>query len=438
MSHSRSLCDSVVRATECVANVALAAMLVLALGPVFAEPASAQSYTLTLLYSFTGPPDGEWPLGIVLDPQGNLYGSTELGGWPSCGPVRRPLISCGTVFKLDTSGQETVLHRFTFSNGDGMVPFSEGSVIRDSQGNLYGTTYYGGDPRCFPGGEYYGCGIVFKLDPSGRETVLHTFEGASQGDGAAPAAPLVQDGLGNLYGTTSNGGDGQCNSPFGGEPGCGTVFKIDTAGHETVLHRFIGGSGDGELPSGLILDAQGNLYGTTTFGGRYQYGTVFKVDPSGNETVLYNFRGFGAGDGASPEGGLTGDAQGNLFGTTVDGGNLNCSSISPGCGTVFKLSASGQETVLYRFTGTGGDSFPHSTLVLDNSGNLYGLDGLYSGMVFKLDASGHETVLYSFSDEEPSQLLAVPGQQGSLYGALYTTSLMGPGAIFKLSPSGQR
>ena len=268
--------------------------------------------------------------------------------------------------------------------------------------------------------------------------MLHTFEGASQGDGAAPAAPLVQDGLGNLYGTTSNGGDGQCNSPFGGEPGCGTVFKIDTAGHETVLHRFIGGSGDGELPSGLILDAQGNLYGTTTFGGRYQYGTVFKVDPSGNETVLYNFRGFGAGDGASPEGGLTGDAQGNLFGTTVDGGNLNCSSISPGCGTVFKLSASGQETVLYRFTGTGGDSFPHSTLVLDNSGNLYGLDGLYSGMVFKLDASGHETVLYSFSDEEPSQLLAVPGQQGSLYGALYTTSLMGPGAIFKLSPSGQR
>ena len=88
-----------------------------------------------------------------------------------------------------------------------MVPFVKGSVIRDSQGNLYGTTYYGGDPRCFPGGEYYGCGIVFKLDPSGRETVLHNFEGAAQGDGAGPAAPLVQDGLGNLYGTTNNGGD---------------------------------------------------------------------------------------------------------------------------------------------------------------------------------------------------------------------------------------
>ena len=205
MSHSRSLCDSVVRATECVANVALAAILVLALSPVFAEPASAQSYTLTLLYSFTGSPDGQWPLGIVLDSQGNLYGSTQYGGLPSCGPVQRPLISCGTVFKLDTSGQETVLHRFTFGNGDGMVP--EGSVMRDSAGNLYGTTYYGGDPRCFPGGEYYGCGMVFKLDPNGRETVLHEFEGVGQGDGAAPAARLVQDGFGNLYGTTSNGGD---------------------------------------------------------------------------------------------------------------------------------------------------------------------------------------------------------------------------------------
>lgn len=440
MSHSRSLRDSIVRATECAANVALVAMLVLALSPVFAESASAQSYTLTLLYSFTGPPDGEWPLGIVLDSQGNLYGSTELGGLPSCGPVARPTVTCGTVFKLDTSGQETVLHRFTAGDGDGMIPFGEGSVIRDSQGSLYGTTYYGGDLGCFTDGEVYGCGMVFKLDPSGRETVLHIFEGASQGDGAAPTAPLVQDGLGNLYGTTSNGGDGQCNPLFGGPPGCGTVFKIDTAGHETVLHRFVGGNGDGELPfAGLILDARGNLYGTTIFGGRYQYGTVFRVDPSGNETILYSFRGAGSGDGASPEGGLTGDAQGNLFGTTVDGGNLNCSSISPGCGTVFKLSASGQETVLYRFTGTGFDEHPFSTLVLDNAGSLYGVTAFEgSGTAFKVDASGHESVLYSFNNGEPFQLLAVPGQQGSFYGALYQSSNSGPGAIFKLSPSGQR
>jgi uncharacterized repeat protein (TIGR03803 family) len=284
--------------------------------------------------------------------------------------VRRPLISCGTVFKLDTSGQETVLYRFTFANGDGMMPFIEGSVMRDSQGNLYGTTFYGGDPRCFNDGEYYGCGIVFKLDPSGRETVLHKFEGAANSDGAGPGARLVQDGLGNLYGTTNNGGDVDCVARYY-EPGCGTVFKIDTAGHETVLHQFTGANSDGEIPSGLILDPQGNLYGTTTFGGRYGYGTVFRVDPSGHETVLYSFRGPGAGDGASPVSGLTRDAQGNLYGTTADGGNLNCSgALTPACGTVFKLSASGQETVLYRFTGVNSDGYPHSTLVLDNAGNL--------------------------------------------------------------------
>jgi uncharacterized repeat protein (TIGR03803 family) len=436
MSCCLSLHKSIFFAVKCAVTLASAMMLVLALNLVFAEPASAQSYTLTTLYSFTGAPDGEDPLGIVLDPQGNLYGSTQYGGLPGCGPFQRPLISCGTVFKLDSSGQETILHRFTALRGDGMVPL--GSVMRDSEGNLYGTTNSGGDSRCNPGGEYFGCGMVFKLDASGQETVLHTFEGAGQGDGAAPAARLVQDGFGNLYGTTVNGGDAQC-VPHYGLPGCGTVFKIDTAGHETVLHRFTGGNNDGELPSSLIIDPQGNLYGTTTFGGRYLYGTVFRVDPSGHETVLYSFRGPGVGDGASPFGGLTRDAQGNLYGTTEDGGILNCSGFTPGCGTVFKLSApTGKETVLYRFTGTNYDGVPYSALILDNAGNLYGLDGIPPyRMVFKLDPSGHETVLYSFYDEEPLELLAIPGQQGSFYGALYNSTLSGPGGIFKLAPNAQ-
>jgi uncharacterized repeat protein (TIGR03803 family) len=438
MSHSRSLCDSIIRATECVANVALAAILVLALSPVFAEPASAQSYTFTLLYSFTGSPDGQWPLGIVLDPQGNLYGSTQYGGLPNCGPRARPLISCGTVFKLDTSGQETVLHRFTFSNGDGMMPFLDGSVMRDSQGNLYGTTFYGGDARCFSDGEYFGCGMVFKLDPSGRETVLHVFEGANHGDGAGPGAPLVQDGLGNLYGTTNNGGDAQCVARYY-EPGCGTVFKIDEAGHYTVHYRFTGANGDGVIPTSLVLDPQGDMYGTTTYGGQYEYGTVFKVDPSGNETVLYSFRGAGVGDGASPVNGLTRDSQGDLYGTTLDGGTGNCDDLTPGCGTVFKLSPSGQETVLYRFTGANGDGYPYSTLILDSAGNIYGLAGIEDiETAFKVDSSGHETVLYYFNDVGPSQLLAIPGQEGSFYGAMYTSTLMGPGGIFKLAPSEQR
>lgn len=425
------------RTLKCTATLAPAAILALVLNSVFTAPATAQSYTLTTLYSFAGPPDGEWPIGIVLDSEGNLYGSTQYGGQVSCGPFQRPLISCGAVFKLDTSGRETVLYRFTATHGDGMVPFGLANrLVRDTQGNLYGTAFYGGDPRCLAGGEYFGCGIVFKLDPSGRETVLHTFEGAAQADGAGPQAGLVQDALGNLYGTTINGGDVHCTAHYY-EPGCGTVFKIDTAGHETVLHRF-SGNADGELPSGLILDARGNLYGTTTFGGRYGYGTVFRVDPAGNETVLYSFRGAAVGDGAIPSSGLTPDSQGNLYGTTEDGGNLGCSDQAPGCGTVFKLSASGRETVLYRFTGNNNDGFPYATLVLDDAGNLYGLEGLnYVGTVFKLDPSGHETVVYSFGYQEPGDLLAVPGQQGSLYGALYNSTLSGPGGIFKLVPSGQ-
>ena len=318
-----------------------------------------------------------------------------------------------------------------------MMPFLAGSVTLDSQGNLYGTTFYGGDSRCFSDGEYFGCGIVFKLDPSGRETVLHKFEGAANGDGAGPGAALVMDAHGNLYGTTNNGGDIHCTARYY-EQGCGTVFKIDTFGHETVLHQFTGTNGDGIIPTGLVIDPQGNLYGTTTYGGTYGNGTVFRVDSSGNETILYSFRGAGVGDGASPVSGLTRDSQGNLYGATLDGGAGNCDDLTPGCGTVFKLSAAGHETVLYRFTGASGDGYPFSTLVLDSAGNVYGLDGIEDiGTAFKIDSSGHETVLYYFNGTGPSQLLAIPGQPGSFYGALYNSTLAGPGSIFKLVPSGQ-
>jgi uncharacterized repeat protein (TIGR03803 family) len=437
MSSCLSICDSIYRALKSSANVTSAAVLLLILSPVFGEPATAQSYTLTTLYSFAGSPDGAWPLGIVLDSQGNLYGSTQLGGLAACGPKQRPLFGCGTVFKLDTAGHETVLHRFTFSNGDGMTPWIAGTVIRDSAGNLYGTTFYGGDSKCFTDGLNYGCGMAFKLDPSGRETVLHKFEGAVNSDGAGPGARLVQDGQGNLYGTTNNGGDINCTARYY-EPGCGTVFKIDTAGHETILYRFTGANGDGVMPTGLVIDARGNLYGTTTYGGAFGYGTVFRVDSSGNETILYSFRGAGVGDGASPISGLTLDSQGNLYGATLDGGTGNCNDLAPGGGTVFKLSPSGQETVLYRFTGTNGDTcFPSSELVLDDAGNLFGFTAVIGyGAFYKVDASGHETVLYKFPGiDEPFGLLAIPGQPGSFYGALYQDE-RNLGTIFKLTPNG--
>src|SRR5262249_24288128 len=151
----------------------------------------------------------------------------------------------GTVFKVNPTGVETVLHNFTGANGDGAKP--QGGVVTDSAGNLYGTTLNAGTA---------GNGIAFKVDPTGVETVLHSFTG-SNGDGANPQAGLILDGAGNLYGTTL----------FGGTAGSGTVFKLDLTGVETVLHSFTGTQGDGAQPhASLIQDRTGSLYGTTWLG----------------------------------------------------------------------------------------------------------------------------------------------------------------------------
>jgi uncharacterized repeat protein (TIGR03803 family) len=228
-----------------------------------------KSGKLTVLYSFAGAPDGEFPIGtLVRDEEGNLYGVTELGGSSQ---------EYGTVFKLDATGKETVVYRF-LGGADGWNPMA--GLIRDNSGNFYGTTLQGGGTGC--GGQ--GCGTVFKLDPTGKETVLHSFTGAP--DGESPAADLVRDSAGNLYGTTRLGGSAtKCYAQ-----GCGTVFVLDTTGKEKELHTFTG-SPDGEIPGGaLIRDEQGNLYGTTFGGGSYGNGTVFKLAPDDGETDTFNRR----------------------------------------------------------------------------------------------------------------------------------------------------
>jgi uncharacterized repeat protein (TIGR03803 family) len=198
-------------------------------------------------------------------------------------------------------------------------------------------------------------------------SVLHQFTGSPGGE--YPYSPLVMDTQGNLYGATYNGGNSatQCYP----NPGCGVVFKLDTSGNETLLHTFTN-TPDGAYPFGaLVLDAQSNLYGATLSGGAYDWGTVFKIDPSGNETVLYSFciealKGYPCTDGANPNGGLVRDAQGNLCGTTEQGG-------ASGYGTVFRLSANAKETVLHSFAGAGGDGAdPLAGLARDPQGNLYG------------------------------------------------------------------
>lgn len=216
-------------------------------------------------------------------------------------------------------------------------------LVADKKGNLYGTTYAGGAA---------GVGTVFKLARNGTETVLFSFGGT---DGQYPYAGLIADKAGNLYGTTSSGG----------EYYSGVVFKVAANGSETVLHTFNGT--DGQFPyAELIADKAGNLYGTTTSGGNHGYGNVFKVTPGGTETSLYSFcSNNGCTDGDTPYGALIADEKGNLYGTTVEGGSDNF-------GTVFELTPSGTETVLYSFTGGNDGANPEAGLIADKSGNLYG------------------------------------------------------------------
>jgi uncharacterized repeat protein (TIGR03803 family) len=403
-------------------GIALALAIVL-VPAVVATPAKAQDKTFTVLYSFTGGADGGYPYGgLIRDAAGDLYGTTYGGGSSKCSQ------GCGVVFMVDKAGNETVLYSFTGTGGDGGNPFA--GLVRDAAGNLYGTTFHGGAS---------GAGTVFNLDNTGKETVLYSFTGLPDGEG--PHAGLLRDAAGNLYGTTEEGGSGACS--FGGfDYGCGTVFMLDTAGKETVLYSFSGTGGDGAVPyAGLVRDAAGNLYGTTSGGGASSEGTVFKLDTTGKETVLHSFTGTGR-DGTYPYAPLIRDSKGNLYGTTYGGG-------ASGAGMVFKLDSAGKETVLYSFTGTGGDGAgPMVGLVQDAKGNLYGTTrygGSFHGVcyqsggcgvVFMLDKGGKETVLHKFAGSDGLQPLAglVRDAKGNFYGTTSEGGASGFGTVFELTP----
>ncbi len=376
--------------------------------------------TFSILHSFGSGTDGKDPFaGLVLDAQGNLYGTTIEGGTNLS----------GTVFEVGNTGQETVLYNFAGSGG--ASPYA--SVVRDAQGNLYGTTVFGGDLLCDGGN---GCGTVFKIDTTGKETVLYSFTGTA-GDGSSPRADVALDSAGNLYGTTSEGGNLACNSGSG----CGTVFKVDTKGNETVLYSFTGTGGDGAYPyARLLRDAQNNLYGTTYGGGTSGSGTVFKVAATGQESVLYSFT--GNGDGAQPMAGLVQDANGNFYGTTLQGG-------TNGMGTIFFVpAAGGYDIVLHSFTGIGGDgAFPYAHLVIDTQDNVYGTTyqggdlachgGTGCGTVFMFSPGIGETVLYSFTGTGGDGAFPYASlkrdKQGNFYGTTSAGGTNGAGAVFKLA-----
>src|SRR5579871_1454564 len=317
------------------------------------------------------------------------------------------------VAQIPLQPQESVLYAFQ-GGSDGAVP--SGGVTFDKNGNLYGVTGQGGNSNCSP---MANCVTAYQLVPSGQgawtENVLYVFKGAAQNDGEQPSGGLLIDSQGNLYGTTAYGGRGPCIL-LGIKGGCGTVFELSPPSSsggqwtETILYNFQGGS-DGDLPGGgLTADAKGNLYGTTSYGGGYgscnapffqNCGTVFELSPpaqsggSWSEKVLYSFK--GGNDGANPNGGLIFDKNGVMYGTTHFGGNSGCLQAGGvGCGTAYTLSpissttkGAWAEEIIYTFQGIPDGASPVGGLLFGQGGALFGVtesgglrDG--SGTVFEL------------------------------------------------------
>ena len=369
------------------------------------QPLSARAQSYKVLYSFTkDAAAGQYPSSsLVRDPEGNLYG-IALGG----------TFGQGIVFELSNAGQESVLHNFNGSDGDGYVPDS--LSFRDAAGNLFGTTFQGGA---------YSYGTVFELDPQGRETIVYNFCRKTPCTKGALPGGVIPGKNGSIYGITYSGGNYSCNITA-----CGTVFKINQYGDLTLLHAF--GGADGYYPNaGLVLDESGKVDGTTMWGGAYGRGTVFRVTSGGTETVEYSFE--GGADGEYPDGGLVQDADGNLYGTAYQGGAYNY-------GTVFKITASGEFTVLYSFPGGVSGGNPYTDLNLDPQGNIFGVTytgGTHNfGIIFKLNANGDEKVLHNFGEEgdgvHPSGLII--DANGNLYGTTYQGGKYNYGSVFELVP----
>lgn len=354
----------------------------------------------SVLYSFCQQrncADGSFPSGgVIRTSGGNLVGNAWNGGADGA----------GAVYQLAPDGTETVLHSFA-TGSDGTDP--SGGLIEDSAGNLYGTTQFGGTS---------GNGAVFKLAPDGTET-LWSFGSW----GFSPMSGVVMDKKGNLYGAT-----------LGGSSGYGVVFRLSQSGTFKSLYNFTGGS-DGGNPSGLMRDNRGNLYGVASQGGNFGNscggsgcGTVFKISGT-TEIVLYTFA--GGTDGVYPTSGVIKDSAGNLYGTTAHGGTF-------GNGTVFEVTPSGTEKVLYEFTGSSDGNSPQSPLLMDSGGNLYGTTSgggtNGSGVVFKLTPKGVESVLHTFSGgndgAQPAGGLILHDK--TLYGATGGGGTNGDGTVYKL------
>ena len=401
--------------------------------------------TFTSLYSFDGT-DGAKPTAALVKANNGYFYGTTLGGGTSC--VNSDPSGCGTVFDITPGGALTTLHSFCAQSGcpDGQNP-SAAALVQGTDGNLYGTTYYGG-----ANGE----GTVFKITPSGALTTLYNF--CSQGginctDGENPTAGLVQATDGNFYGTTGAGG------AYAG----GIVFKITPSGTLTTLYSFCSQSScaDGTTPvAGLVQANSGDFYGTTVGGGVNSSclhslapsgcGTVFKITPNGALTTLYSFCSQGGTNctaGENPQAALVQATDGNFYGTTYTGGANSYPYSNPG-GTVFKITANGTLTTLYSFCSQGGygctdGKNPVAALLQGTDGNLYGTTyngGAYAGgTLFKITPRGTLTTLYNFCPQSgctdgwgPTAGL-VQVNNGNFYGTTQNGGANNDGTVFSLS-----
>src|ERR1700733_6586941 len=368
--------------------------------------------TLTTLHSFDGT-DGRLSFaGLVQATNGNLYGTTYYGGAKNS----------GEVFEITPGGILTTLHSFCAKSDCTDGEYTYATPVQGVDGNFYGTTYLGGSKEL---------GTVFKITPSGTQTTLHTFGGS---DGSQPLAGLVQANNGDFYGTTY----------MGGSEGKGEVFKITASGALTRVHSFCSQSGctDGENPfAGLIQGIDGNLYGTTFGGGTAKgFGTVFKITPSGTLTTLHSFCTQSVcPDGQFPQTGLVQAANGNLYGTTISGGAY-------GDGTIFKLTTSGKLTTLYNVCSQSGcpdGNYLIAGLIQATHGNLYGIMDVGgangSGTIFKITLNGTLTTLYNFCSQSGCPDGQYPGgglvqaTDGNLYGTTDDGGANGQGTVFSLS-----
>lgn len=375
----------------------------------------------SVLYNFKGSPDAAEPVAGLINVGGTLYGTTSGGGAYSASGR-----GLGTVFSVTTTGTENVIYNFGKGGAyDGANP--DGGLIAVA-GTFYGTTQAGGTSGY--------AGTAFSVGTSGTESVLYNFGTVSgSADGANPYGTLIAVN-GKLFGTTCCGGAYHSSTDIGG-----TVFSVSTTGKEHVLHSFGKGS-DGQFPVAGLLNVRGTLYGTTAGGGVTDYGTVFKMNAkTGKESVLYRFK--GGSDGATPYFGNLVQLNGVLYGTTTAGGDTACTT---GCGTVFSVTTSGTEHIVYRFKGGKDGVGPYGSL-LPISGKFFGTTqfgggtGCYNslgcGTIFSVTPSGKEQLLHTFAGgtdgENPvSNLISL---KGVLYGTTYGAGASSDwGTVFSVTP----